>query len=155
MSIAVALFAAALAVTAPIAASASTGASSSKNIKAKLTAAQVYPGPGETKAKGSFDGKLGADSLCYKIKVDKISEVTGAHLHAGAAGTTGAVVVTLATPTKKWTRECLVAVPDAEDTEATLSTSELAAITADRGAFYVVVHTTMSPDGAVRGQLKS
>jgi hypothetical protein len=150
----VALFAAAFAVTAPMAANASADGSV-KKIKTKMTAAQVFPGPGEAKAKGNFDGKVDGDSLCYRIKVKKTSAVTGAHLHAGAPGSTGEIVVTLAVPTKKWTRECLVAVPDSEDTEATLSESELAAIMADRGAFYVDVHTTMSPDGAVRGQLKS
>ncbi len=137
-----------LAVAAPLTASAGT----SDTVKAKLTGSQVVPGPGDANGKGKFKATVDGDQFCYKLRAKKVGEVTDVSIYAGATGETGDVVVML--DAGKKTRGCLTAVPDADDTTATLSESELAAIVADPSQFYVEVQTVEYPDGSIRGQLK-
>jgi hypothetical protein len=91
--------------------------------------------------------------VCYTLKVKKIGDATAAHIHQGDAESAGPVVITLTTPEKKKVKECLTAVPDAEDTDTTMSESELAALHAAPSDFYVNVHNVEFPAGAIRGQL--
>ena len=74
--------------------------------------------------------------------------MTGAHIHSDD----GATVVGLLRTGGRTV--CIDVVPDAEDTELTLSESELAAIAADPSGYYVDVHTVRYPDGAISGSLK-
>ena len=136
-----------LAVAAPITANAATDDA----VKAKLTGSQVVPGPGDPNGKGTFKATVDGDQFCYKLGTKKIDEVTDVSIYGGARGETGDVVVTL---DPQDSRACLTIVPDAEDTAATLSESEAAAILADPSQFYVEVRTVAFPAGAIRGQLK-
>src|SRR5262249_57148582 len=65
-----------------------------------------------------------------------------AHIHIGAAGTSGNVVVPLKTPSGGQSNGCTAA-----------TRSLVAAMLAKPAAFYVNVHTKEFPGGAVRGQL--
>ncbi len=148
-----ALLSAGLVIGVPTVAGAAT--SVDDTIKATLSGDNEVPGPGDTNGKGKFKATLGEDSLCYTLSVRRVDEVVAAHIHAGGEDVAGPIVVTLQTPQNKQpVSECLIAVPDEEDTAATLSVSELAAIAADPGAYYVNVHSVEFPAGAVRGQLK-
>jgi hypothetical protein len=148
-----ALLSAGLVIGIPTIAGAATSADD--KIKATLSGDNEVPGPGDPDGKGKFKATLGEDTLCYTLSVKKVDDATAAHIHAGGSDVAGPVVVTLQTPQNKQpVSECLTAVPDEEDTEATLSVSELAAIAADPGAYYVNVHSVEFPAGAVRGQLK-
>lgn len=94
-------------------------------------------------------------TLCYVMTVDKIAPATAAHIHLGAAGTNGPVVVNLARPTDGNSADCL--------TEGeTLATGApafpvegvtVAQILANPDAYYVNVHNATYPGGALRGQL--
>jgi hypothetical protein len=136
-----------LVIGVPGAASAATTADD--KVRAKLSGAAVLPGPGDPDGKGTFKGTVDGDTLCYRLKVKNVDGITGAHIHAGDSESVGPIVATLETG-----RHCLTAVPDEEDTEETLSQSELAAIQADPGSYYVDVHSEEFPDGAIRGQLR-
>jgi hypothetical protein len=146
---------AALAVTGLALVSPGVANAATETLHAKLTGSQVVPGPGDDNAKGTFKAKVKGDQFCYTLKVQKIARVTGAHIHAGDAESTGAIVLALDTSRKGGAKTCTTIVADAEDTESTISESELAAIQADPSLFYVDVHNDLNPDGAIRGQLSS
>ncbi len=86
-------------------------------------------------------------TICYEAKVQAIGrEIVGAHIHLGAAGTNGGVVVNLnpagATVTGNMAENCVIA-----------SAELAAAIVANPSHYYVNVHTPTYPGGAIRGQL--
>lgn len=66
---------------------------------------------------------------------------TGAHIHDGLAGQNGPIIVPLAGGPAVWT------VPAG----TTLTDAQIAKLAA--GEYYINVHTTALPDGAIRGQL--
>ena len=136
-----------LAVAAPMTASADT----SDALKSKLSGSQVVPGPGDPNGKGTFKATVDGDQFCYKLQTTKIGPVTDVSIYAGGRGETGDVVVMLGDA--RDLRGCLTVVADADDTTETLSESELAAILADPGQFYVESRTIGYPGGAIRGQL--
>jgi hypothetical protein len=90
-------------------------------------------------------------TVCYAIKVKRLDAITAAHIHLGAAGTNGGVVVDLAILTADNTvtgnstlySDCI------EGLDATL----LTLIKENRAGYYLNVHTAAFPDGAIRGQL--
>lgn len=120
---------------------------------AGLNGAQEVPGPGDEDGKGGFVARIKGDRLCYHLFAHKIETAAAAHIHAAPAGVAGDIVVGLATPAKGFSSGCLTTVPDSEDSVETLSESELAAIRAEPGEFYVNVHNATFPMGAIRGQL--
>jgi len=90
-------------------------------------------------------------TVCYAIKVKRLDAITAAHIHLGAAGTNGGVVVDLAilTADTKVTGNTTLYSDCIEGLDATLLTS----IKENRAGYYLNVHTTAYPDGAIRGQL--
>ena len=86
--------------------------------------------------------RAGQGQLCYQLSVDNLAAVA-AHIHRGASGVAGPVVVPLATPDATGaSRGCVPA-----------ARTLVAAILARPASYYVNVHTAEFPDGAVRGQL--
>ena len=84
-------------------------------------------------------------TLCYAILVTGIDTPTAAHIHEGAAGVNGPVVVTFtppATGNPGELEECISA-------DATVLTR----IRQNPAGFYVNVHDAVYPNGAIRGQL--
>jgi hypothetical protein len=120
---------------------------------AVLTGAAEVPGPGDDDGRGFFVGKVKGDLLCYVLVARRIEEPMAAHIHAAPRGEAGGIVVGLIAPVGGFSADCVRAVPDDQDSTATLSESELAAIRADRSGFYVNVHTASFPAGSIRGQL--
>ncbi len=126
-----------------------------------LRGVQEAPGPGDTDGTGTaritIDPALGSGlQLCYDLSVSNIIlPAAAAHIHEGPIGVAGPVVVTLGTPNGAG-----VAVGCAADGDFNLANSGdatiaalLADIVANPGRYYVNVHTTDFPAGAVRGQL--
>ena len=120
-------------------------------LAATLTGANEVPGPGDTDGAGtaSIRTLAGLGQICYLLNVSKITlPATAAHIHRGSAGVAGPPVVGLKPPTGTATtgssRGCVAA-------PRTL----VVAILANPSNYYVNVHTTDFPDGAVRGQLSA
>lgn len=87
----------------------------------------------------------GRGEVCWSIHVENITlPATAAHIHSGAAGVNGPLVVTLSAP-------------DAQGNAAGCATGVdpalIKAIRQHPRQYYVNVHTTDYPAGAVRGQL--
>lgn len=112
----------------------------------KLTATLVgdleVPDDGDPDGKGSAAISIDVGKLCYDVEYHRLAPVTMAHIHAGAAGKAGDPVVTLKLDPDEYIKGCI---PIASDLAAKLL--------AEPGEYYVNVHTTELPKGAIRGQL--
>ena len=95
-----------------------------------------------TSATGTADITIGADRSVKASVTAKDMTATASHIHMGAAGTNGPVVV----PFTK-SGDAFSAAPDAKLTE-----EQYAAYKA--GNLYVNVHSATNPGGEIRGQLK-
>lgn len=116
---------------------------------ATLTGEAEIPGPGDPGGSGSFAGTLSfleaSGELCYSLEaVGLTSEAVAAHIHEGAEGASGGVVLSLTPPTDGPAEECV-------DVEAGLATM----LDQNPSDFYVNVHSAEFGDGAVRGQLSN
>lgn len=94
---------------------------------------------------GQFTGVLdtATNQLCYMIDVPGI-DGTAAHIHSGAAGQDGPVVVPLEAPKGGASGACTALKPDVAK-----------ALLSNPAGYYVNVHTAAYPMSATRGQLKS
>jgi hypothetical protein len=141
----VACLSAALAATAPAGAS-----DKGRPLSATpLTGAQEVPGPGDPDASGTADVVLnqGQGTVCFTVTWANIDgTVTASHIHRGAAGVAGPIVVTLFSGSFSGTD---AASGCAENVAAAL----IKEIRRRPSAFYVNVHSTVFPAGAIRGQL--
>lgn len=108
-----------------------------------LTGAAEVPGPGDDDGSGFATVFVEQGQLCYDINVLDIAPATAAHVHEGATGESGEVVVPLEPPSGEG------AVDGCAPAEAEL----LERIAGNPGGFYVNVHNDEFPEGAVRGQL--
>ena len=97
------------------------------------------------------------NTLCYVLTVEKIKLVEpgmAAHIHKGAAGTNGPVVVNLARPFDGNAADCLTQGEVLPNGAQAFPTGEtVAQILASPGDYYVNVHNPDYPGGAIRGQL--
>jgi len=115
-----------------------------------VTLTATLLGDNEVPDDGDPDGKGGATivldpakgTVCYDVDYHRVAPVTMAHIHAGASGKAGPPVVTLKPDADEWLKGC-----------AKADAATIAAIAADPKAYYVNVHTTELPGGAIRGQL--
>jgi hypothetical protein len=109
-------------------------------------------GTGEAYVFG-IDGDL--NTLCYVLTVDRIATATGAHIHEGARGENGPVVVSLAAPADGNAGDCLTEGEPGKfltDTNGVPLTT-VQEILANPENYYVNVHNAEFPGGAIRGQL--
>jgi hypothetical protein len=110
-----------------------------------LTATLASGGEGDEDGSGSATITLDPETgeVCWELSVENIADVTASHIHVGAEGESGDVVVPLDVDGFSGTSdECA----DAGD-------ADLDAILADPAGFYVNIHTDDFPAGAIRGQL--
>lgn len=98
-----------------------------------------------------------AKTLCYVLEVEKIQFVEpgmAAHIHEGAAGENGPVVVNLARPFDGDAADCLTEGEILPSGAGAFPTGEkVADILANPAGYYVNVHNPQYPGGAIRGQL--
>lgn len=116
------------------------------NFEVMLSGPQEVPGPGDDDGQGIALVSVNADTntVCWNIQVTGIElPAAAAHIHMGAEGEAGGVVVPLSAPGLEG-----VAAGCAEADAAVVQ-----AILANPTGHYVNVHTASFPDGAVRGQL--
>jgi len=123
-------------------------------------------GGGETPPRATgADGAVGFDvdgtTVHYSIEIHAITGVTGAHIHAGGAGTNGPIVVALypgpgvnfsTTPT---------AGVDGVLIQGSFTAGDVTGVSFDTllsrmgdGTAYANVHTTAFPGGEIRGQIQ-
>lgn len=126
---------------APPAAPAAPAATSGKLV-AVLLGDLVVGDDGDPDGKGSATITIDGGKLCYDVEYHRLAPVTMAHIHAGAAGKTGDPVVPLKLDRDEYIKGCTVVAPELA-----------AALLAKPDDFYVNVHTTELPKGAIRGQL--
>lgn len=103
--------------------------------------------PGDPDGSGSatITTDPAAGTLCWELSVANIMPVLQSHIHVGAAGVEGDVVVPLDVDGFTGSSTgCITPVTD---------TSTLQAIVANPAGYYVNIHTSDYPAGAVRGQL--
>jgi hypothetical protein len=115
---------------------------SADTLKATLTGADEVPGPGDSTATGTATVTLGDGQVCYTLSVSDLDSPTAAHIHKGASGEAGPVVVPLETPKNGSATGC-----------ANASADVISGIRANPGDYYVNVHNSAHPKGAIRGQL--
>ena len=111
-----------------------------------LTGAAEVPGPGDPDGSGTASLSLnpGQEEVCFELLVSDIAlPATGAHIHVGTADVAGPVVVPLTAPDESGTSSGCVSA-DRELIKSIIQNPE---------EYYVNVHSTEFPAGAVRGQL--
>lgn len=118
---------------------------SGRKFTTSLTGAAEVPTPGDPDGSGTATIRLnqGKKQVCYDLTVSNIAAATMAHIHRGAEGVAGDVVVTLGTPSDGSESGCV------ENVNGDL----IKEIRQHPENFYVNVHNAEFPGGAVRGQL--
>jgi hypothetical protein len=105
-------------------------------------------GVGDGNGGGSFSAVIDGRELCYGLAVRDIGNPTAAHIHRGGRNTAGPIVVPLdSLPTS--------GDPGSSAGCTELSRSLVRQIRRNPVRFYVNVHNSAYPDGAIRGQLFS
>ncbi len=120
-------------------------------------------GANEVGVAGDLDGtgtallrvNVGRKSVCGWFTATNLDTVNGVHIHTGAAGATGGVVVNFNYPgtnggfvNGRW-----YACGKAADGTSPLSKALVKGLVQAPAGFYVNIHTTSYPAGAIRGQL--
>ncbi len=151
------LLAGLVAVTAVVPAMADHGHKSDTKIRfvtlsATLNGASEVPGPADPDGTGVAEVDVAARNgvLCFSIAVEGIGlPATAAHVHAGAAGVAGDIVVPLEAPVAFGSGAAGVS----SGCLTKLSSSLLKDIAKNPSQYYVNVHNAEFSAGAVRGQL--
>ena len=116
-------------------------------LTATLTGAAEVPGPGDPDGSGTATITVnpGQNEVCWEINVSGITlPATAAHIHLAPVGVAGPVVVPLSPPDASgFSSGCLDGLPR----------EGVRAILQNPSAYYVNVHTSDYPAGALRGQL--
>jgi hypothetical protein len=116
-------------------------------VKTAMRASQERPKPkGKVKrAKGTFTATVSKSGtggvIVWRLTFSKLTgRATAAHIHSGARGKAGPVIVSLCAPCRSGARG-----------RATVDASVLEAL--EQGRAYVNVHTRRNPAGEIRGQI--
>ncbi len=114
-------------------------------LMANLMGANEAPVPGDPDGMGTIELSLnqGQGTITYSLHVEGIEPAAAAHIHFGSAGMPGPVVLTLMAPTNGMSAGVLQNV-DKELIKNIRKNPEM---------YYVNVHNSMYPGGALRGQL--
>ena len=115
-------------------------------LSASLSGAEEVP-PADPDGSGAVHITLnqGQGRVCWEITVEDITlPASAAHIHVGAAGVVGGVVVTLSAPD---------GTGFASGCRNGIDRNLIKAIRQNPAGYYVNVHNSSFPGGAVRGQL--
>jgi hypothetical protein len=115
-----------------------------KTYSATLSATEETPTAGPNGGTGAAKIEIdqATKTLCYDVSWSKeVGTPSAGHIHKGDKGTNGMIVVKFDLPAKP--KACLQ-----------VDGAILDGIAANPGGYYVNVHTTLYPNGAVRGQLQ-
>ena len=118
-----------------------------QTLKARLSGAEEVPGPGVEVGVGAALVDITGTKACYDLNATLGEKPTAAHIHEGAKGTSGPVVVDLK-PTFEPGESAFMA-----ESCVDLAPDVAAKLLANPAGYYVNVHTPSHPNGAIRGQL--
>jgi LPXTG-motif cell wall-anchored protein len=127
------------------------GATRAKKTAAATTAlhtslvGEVEVPPGDPQASGTADVKVSDGQVCWDVRWSGISP-TASHIHKGAKGTAGPIVVPFFKSDQPLSGQRRQGCTE-------VSADLTKAIAQNPGNYYVNVHDTEFPKGAVRGQL--
>jgi hypothetical protein len=124
-----------------VAAGATAGGLKSNSLHATLLGKSETP-KGDPDGRGTAEVKITGRRVCWEIKVSRVQTIVAAHIHKGAPGVAGPVVVPFGKIFKA--KGC-----------TTTTAAIAAAIEKKPAAYYVNVHNAKYPGGALRGQLRS
>ena len=121
-------------------------AAAETTLTAELAGVTEGDNPGDEDGSGSATVTLDPETgeACWEMTAENIGAVVQSHIHVGAEGEAGDVVVPLDVEGFEGTSEGCVSDQDAE---------VLQAIVDDPAGYYVNLHTEEFPAGAIRGQL--
>jgi hypothetical protein len=119
-----------------------TASASAARFFAQTGGNQEVPGPGDPNAFGAalIDIRPATDEVCIGVRFRNMDPPDLMHIHAGASGVGGPIVVNL-TSTLDGSPRCVT------DADAD-------AVAATPSQFYLNIHNNPFPNGATRGQLK-
>jgi hypothetical protein len=118
------------------------GAAGGNKLSAQLRGANERPRAAAAN-RGSVEITLKASKVCWEFTITKIDGApNAAHIHKGRAGVAGPVFVPLGSAFKR--QGC-----------AHATSAQIRAIRANPAGFYVNIHNTKHPGGAMRGQLRA
>ena len=101
----------------------------------------------DTGAFGLFSYRIRGDQLCYTLIVRNLTmPAVAGHIHQGAAGTNGPVVIPLVVKPARTFTEITCVTPT--------TPGILDKLAANPSGFYVNVHDATYPAGEIRGQLR-
>jgi hypothetical protein len=129
----------------------------------KLTGAAERPGPGDPDGSGRAFLKIrpNDERVCFDLRWKNLDPVIMAHIHVGPPEEAGPIVVTLLTAqsdglvTLPETRTQLRACTESFSPPMGMTVEQLLQdIKKNPEDYYVNVHSTVFPGGAIRGQLK-
>jgi hypothetical protein len=127
---------------------AATGQSSTDDeLFARLSGDRESP-KGDADGKGAASVLVDGKKVCIAIGVTRLDDVQAAHIHRGAQGVNGPIVVDPKVAVQKSGNGVVVGGC------ATVTSSLAQAIKRNPGRYYVNVHTSKFPAGAIRGQLR-
>ncbi|MBM4409891.1 MAG: CHRD domain-containing protein [Chloroflexi bacterium] len=144
-------------MTAALLPAAVLGQATTSRYEARLSGANEVP-PVTTTATGTFTATLdeAAGTLTWTLSVPAITNATAAHIHTGAAGANGGVVLLLfAAPTGSPASTVNVSgTARAADLSGSLAGNFAGLVTALKaGTLYVNVHTSANAGGEIRAQV--
>jgi len=107
---------------------------------------QEVPGPGDADGNGTveIDVTPGEGRVCWNLYARQIDTATAAHIHRGAEGAAGPVVLMLTTPDAAGHSQGCATVDPVLAREMAYQAH----------LFYANVHNAAYPNGAIRGQLR-
>lgn len=111
------------------------------SLHATLTGKVEVP-KGDPDGAGTAEVKITGTTVCWEIKAFRVGTLMAAHIHRGRAGVAGPVVIPFGKTYKS--KGCVKA-----------PLAVVRAIKTNPSAYYVNVHNTRYPRGALRGQLRS
>jgi hypothetical protein len=111
---------------------------------AQMTGAQE-PGGGDTDGRGAAYVLVTSSKICYGLAVNSLVKPTAAHIHKGRRGVNGPIVQPLRAPTAGSHGQSGGCVSGTATLRSQLKSTPT--------QFYVNVHNTAFPNGAIRGQL--
>ncbi len=120
-------------------------ATTDAGLVATMTGA-AEPGGGDRDGRGAAYVLVTSTKICYGLVVNSLVKPTAAHIHRGRAGVNGPIVLPLKAPTAGNHGQSGACVSGTSTLRSQLKSTPT--------QFYVNVHNTAFPNGAIRGQLR-